>query len=475
MTSACKGSRWFVMMFVGLCFCEYAWATFSLDMTPARGGQGIRFTQEGVAASSEELMGSSGLFRNEEVTLTIDTDQAAPYRILQTVFQPLTNEIGQTIPADAFIMYSPSNPAGSLRTTLETPVHMGQFPIYTSNNAGAEDTFVLVYNVRLPENQPGGIYRTQITYTAEPANAQEGMNPSIRTLDVRVEVAAQFRLDIQNSKGARSIDLGRITKERSSGSDVLNFNIQSSAGARFRLTAQMSEPLISPSGNALQGDALTVLASAGSSVGSLQIPPTAVPLATGSEMIYSSDNGGSDQFQLQFVANPAPTQRAGIYQSTWTLRIESQSPAVKNEVINIPIRFEIEPIFSLETKIEQSNGLNFGSFKTGEENEIRQVAIDVRSNLGQPYQVSQVIPRKMMNEKGASLNDDYFKVKVEGPQSGTVLISDFEPVRMGEAPLFTSDAQGSPETLVLSYNLTIPKNSQAGNYTTELKYSITTL
>ncbi len=475
MTSVFKGSRWFVMVFVGLCFCHQAWAAFSLDVAPARGGQSIRFAAEDVAASNEQLMGSSSLFRNEEVTLTIDTDEAVPYRILQTVFQPLTNEIGQTIPADAFIMFSPSSPLGSLRTSLETPVHMGQIPIYTSNNSGEEDSFVLVYNIRLPENQPGGVYRTQITYTAEPVNARAGMSPSIRTLDVRVEVAAKFYLNIQNTRGSRSIDLGRITKERFDGSDVLNFDIQSSPGARFRLTAQISEALMSQSGNALEGDALTVLASVQPSVGSLQIPSTAVPLATGSTIIYKSDNGGSDRFQLQFVANPDPTQKAGIYQGTWTLRVESQSPAVKNEVLNIPIRFEIESIFSLETKMEQGNSLNFGSFKVGDENQMRKVAIKVRSNLGQPYQVSQVISRKMMNEKGAALNDDYFKFKVEGSQSGTVLVTDLEPVRLGEEPIFTSDAKGTPEALIVSYNLTIPKNSQAGNYTTELKYSITTL
>ncbi len=442
-----------------------AFASFIFEVSPRRGGQSIHFdsTREG------------DLLKNEEVTLSVDTDEAVQYRITQTLFQPLTNEYGQTIPQDAFFVFSPSNPIGSLRTKLESPVSMGQFPIYTSGSAGESDEFVLVYNVRLPEGQQGGVYRTQITFTAEPVAATAGINPSITTLDVRVEVDAQFRLDVLNSRGTRSLDLGKITKERASGTEALNFDIQSSPGARFRLTGEMSTLLASQQGQTLNEGAFTMAAGAPATAGTLQVSSTSIPLSSSSTPIYVSENGGSDRFQLLFIATPEATQKAGIYSGVLTLELDSQSPFVPSQVINIPVQFEIESIFSLETKIDEGFSLNFGSFRTGKESEERRVVLTVRSNLGQPYQVSQIVPRKMMNEQGAALESDNFKYSAATTQTGTSLAQVAAPVETGEHLLFTSDKSGTPENIVLNYALSIPPDSKAGNYTSEIKYSITTL
>ena len=115
-----------------------AWAVFQLSASPRRGGQSVRFSAEGGSVSGGE---GGIILRNEEVTVSVDTDRATQYRILQTVYQPLTNEMGNTIPAGTFVMFSPSNPLGTLRTQLETPVGMGQTQIFTSNNGGDDDEF----------------------------------------------------------------------------------------------------------------------------------------------------------------------------------------------------------------------------------------------------------------------------------------------------------------------------------------------
>ncbi len=442
-----------------------AFASFTFQVSPRRGGQSIHFdsTREG------------DLLKNEEVTLSVDTDEAVQYRITQTLFQPLTNEYGQTIPQDAFFVFSPSNPIGNLRTKLESPVSMGQFPIYTSGSAGESDEFVLVYNVRLPEGQQGGVYRAQITFTAEPVTATAGINPSITTLDVRVEVDAQFRLDVVNSRGTRTLDLGKITKERSSGTEVLNFDIQSSPGARFRLAGEMSTSLTSQQGQSLAEGALMVAAGSPANSGTLQVPAAAIPLASSLTPIYISENGGSDRFQLVFAVTPEASQKAGIYSGALTLRLDSQSPFVPSQVINIPVQFEIESIFSLETKIDEGFSLNFGSFRSGKEKEERRVILTVRSNLGEPYQVSQIVPRKMMNEQGAALEDDNFQFSASTTETGVSLAQAAAPVQTGEHLIFTSDKSGTPENIILNYTLSIPPDSKAGNYTSEIKYSITTL
>src|SRR3989338_7840412 len=129
-----KSALIFFLVLAGLLtLVQDAHAVFTLSVTPRRGGQNIRF----------EPAKPGDYLRNEEVTFTVTSDRNAQYRIYQTVYQPLTNEFGNTIPQGAFIVFSPSNPLGTLRTQLETPITMGQAPIYASDTAGSSDSFVV--------------------------------------------------------------------------------------------------------------------------------------------------------------------------------------------------------------------------------------------------------------------------------------------------------------------------------------------
>ena len=440
--------------------CADAHAVFQLTAEPRRGGRSIHFSAEGGE-------NPGGLLRNEEVTLSVTTDRGVQYHVLQTVYQSLTNEFGNTIPAGAFIQFSPSNPLGNLRTQLETPISMGQKQIFTSNAAGASDEFVLVFNVRVPENQPGGVYRTQLTLTAEPVSAQAGASPSTTTLEVRVEVSPKFRLTIQNDKGGKFIDFARISKENPQASKVLNVQIDSNIGTRYRLLQQLNESPVSSTGESLTEGALTFHAKGSGS------PSTLSQSAT---LLYQSNEwGGSELIPIEYFLNPSPTQRAGVYTGSVSFRVESSSPFVPQEVITVPIKSEIESIFSLETQMDYGGNMNFGAFKTGNEKQEKTVLLKVRSNLGEPYQVSQLVPRKMTNEEGGVIPKQHFLFFAAKAKTGALAVSAPTPVEEGETVVFTSDMKGTPEEFVLSYSLTIPPGTKAGSYNSELKYSITTL
>lgn len=442
-----------------------AWALFQLQVSPRRGGQSIHFE------SSEP----GKALRNEEVTLGILTDISVPYRILQTVYQPLTNELGDKIPAGSFIVFSPSNPSGTLRTQLETPVNMGQYQIYTSTQAGDPDEFILVYNVLVPEDQAGGIYRTQLTYTAEPINAQAGISPSTRTLEVRVEIAPKFRMILETAKGARTLDLGSIRRDRPVASEALHVRIQANAAGPYRLIAQLTEPFISQQGEMLDPAAFKVSAS-GAQNGTLGFTATSSPLPAGPVIFYrSGEAGASDEMELRFEAAPDIQHKAGIYSGTLSFRAESSTPMIAQDVFTIPVRFEIEPIFSLDTKFEEGAQLQFGVFKPGMDTQERHVGVTVLSNMSEPYQVSQMVSRKMATDEGATLPGDAFRVQVTDAKTGSILTPGLEPVKEGEMALFVSDNKGTPEKFSIRYVLTIPKEARAGAYNSEIKYSITTL
>ena len=157
------------------------------------------------------------------------------------------------------------------------------------------------------------------------------------------------------------------------------------------------------------------------------------------------------------------------------MRIESNSPLVGQETINLPVSVEIEPVLSLDVDFEEgSAGLNFGSFKRAQDKQERRTVLHVRSNLRQPYQVSQILPKRLTNEEGGMIPDDRFQVEIKPAGTGAIA-GGVRSIQEGEALLFTSDEKGTPEELVLVYTLSIPPEVKAGSYNCEIKYSITTL
>ena len=442
-----------------------AYAIFNLSVAPRRGGQSVRF----------EAARPGSLLRNEEVTLTVTTTQAVQYRITQTVYQPLTNEFGNTIPQGAFIAFSPSNPLGTLRTQLETPVMMGQQLIYTSNAAGDSDSFVLVYNVRVPEDQPGGVYHTNVTFTAEPVVMQGGVSPSVVTLDIRVEINPAFRMVIQSTKGSQSLDLGRISKENPMGTGTLKMAIDANIGTTYRVVQQMTEPLVSQEGVPLDETALTFTTSSGNQ-GSLKAvgSPLQVPLSP-TVLYTSSESGAGDVLLLQYQLAPESKQKAGVYSGNISFKVESNSAFIPSQAFNVPVRIEIEPVFYLDMEVAQGTNLNFGVFRSGDEKQEKKVLLTVHSNLGQPYQVSQIVPRKLTNEEGTVIPRENFMFFGSEAQTGTLSVMSPTAVQEGETVVFTSDKAGSPEKFSLNYALTVPKGTRGGSYNSEVKYSMTTL
>lgn len=462
-----KSTLIFFLVLAGLLtLVQDAHAVFTLSVTPRRGGQHIRF--EG---------GKSGDYlRNEEVTLKVTSDRSAQYRISQTVYQPLTNEFGNTIPQGAFIVFSPSNPLGTLRTKLETPITMGQVAIYTSNTVGDTDSFVLVFNVKVPGDQPGGVYHTQITFTAELVNAQSGVSPSIVTMDVRVEITPDFRIVIQNVRGGRYLEFERISKNRPTSASALKMEIESNIGTAYRIIQQLTEPLASAEGFSLDESRLS-FAGSGGAHGSLTVAGSLQEVSESPTLLYTSgETGQGDVIGLQYQLTPGESQKAGIYSGNISFKIESGSPFVPSEVINIPVKIEIETLFFLDTEIEQSAAnLNFGVFKSGEEKQERRVFLTVHSNLGQPYQVSQIVPRKLTNEEGTVIPREHFQFFGSDAQTGVLTVMSPTPVQEGESVVFTSNQKGAPEKFTLNYILTVPRGARAGSYNSEVRYSITTL
>lgn len=450
-----------------LLLAHEAQAVFTMTVAPRRGGQNIRF---------EEFRPETPL-RNEEATLTVTSTEAAQYTVLMTAYQPLTNQFGNVIPQENFVVSSPSAPLGTLtRLRSDAPVMMGQVPIFSSNSAGDTDSFILVFAVHAPENQPAGIYHTQLTFTADLVNHKSGVSASVVNMDVEIEIRPTFRITIISSKESHRLDLGRITKDRSQITDSLTVKIESNIGAPYSIIQQMTEPLTSQEGISMKDNALTFFA-VGAQKGSLKSGNTPTPLPESPAPIYTSGSyGQSDQFQIQYILKPEATQREGTYVGNIIFKVDSNSPFASADILNIPIKAEVEAIFDLGVEIEGGGySLHLGKFQAGSQKQEKKVTLTVHSNLGKPYQVSQIVSRKLTSGEGVSIPPENFVYYGMGVKSGSVLATAPTPVVEGETIIYASDSGGSPDQMILDYTLDLPLGTRAGSYTSDVRYSISTL
>ncbi|HXV18538.1 MAG TPA: hypothetical protein VD883_00495, partial [Candidatus Omnitrophota bacterium] len=189
----------------------------------------------------------------------------------------------------------------------------------------------------------------------------------------------------------------------------------------------------------------------------------------------SNQEGSADNFQIQYVAAPPSGQKSGIYRSRLSFQVESGSPSLLPQPINVPVQIEIEPILHLDIKMEEGTRISFGKFKEQGDARQRTVKLAVHSNLGQPYQVSQILSRDLTNPEGTTIPAENFTYYGEGAQTGSIRAQSPFPVESGESVVFVSDSAGTPETLNLYYSLNLPGGVKSGDYSSDIKYSITTL
>lgn len=454
--------RFALLLTLALAWASPAWALFELTASPRKGGRDIRF-DAGLAAGSA---------REEELTLTVESDAAVPYQILIRHLSPLTNEQGKTLPQDALVVFSPTNSLGDVRLKVEAPLPLGQTVLYSSNSSGASDQLTLVFHLNLPEDMPGGLYRASLSFTLEPQTPAAGIVPRTVTLDVRVESKPAFRFAVRSDKGSEKLDLGRVTQKNPVPSPgVLTYQIESNVGQPYRVYQELRGALVSEAGTPLPEESVSF-----STEGEQGRAAASGKLSEAPVLLYESDPlGTSAQFRAAYQAQPSPTAPAGRYNGMLLLRVESSSPYAAGQNAQLPVALEIEPVFNLDIDIPDGFGLQFGNLRSGEEAPEKRVFLKVRSNLGQPYQVSQLVTRRMSTGDGYALPDEAFRYSTQKTRTGSVEAIAVRPVPAGESAVFLSDPAGTPEELALSYFLTIPSEAKSGPYGTEIKYSITTL
>jgi hypothetical protein len=147
---------------------------------------------------------------------------------------------------------------------------------------------------------------------------------------------------------------------------------------------------------------------------------------------------------------------------------------VQAKLETLQLEIQNERIFDLAiTPTDQKYAIEFRDVKPTEPPRISEILIEVMTNTGKQYQVSQEVYADLTNKEGETIPPEYLTLRTqEEGAKGRVKFSDKQQVKKGSAVLFISDNQGAADRFKVIYELQCPKDLKAGDYSTRITYSL---
>ena len=76
------------------------------------------------------------------------------------------------------------------------------------------------------------------------------------------------------------------------------------------------------------------------------------------------------------------------------------------------------------------------------------------------------------SEQGEVLPEGSFQIMTQEGKEGQSAFANFQPVKIGTTPLYTSNNKGNGDTVRLVYRLSVPKEARGGNYRVQLSFAL---
>jgi len=200
-----------------------------------------------------------------------------------------------------------------------------------------------------------------------------------------------------------------------------------------------------------------------------------IPLAKGEQSLYISSPGGeADHFLITYTLVDPEKQNAGTYRTEVQYFLSTQGG--QKLLVTFPMEITIGRIFDLIVTPQQPSGIQFQDVQLGQRPRSSEILVEIKSNVGRQYQVSQQLPVQLSSNGGASVPPRYFTLRLE--DTGTKGLLKFPKpteVKTGDMVLFISDKDGSPDKFKVIYEFSADASVPAGNYVGQIVYTISEL
>ncbi|MFA5261686.1 MAG: hypothetical protein WC450_10700 [Candidatus Omnitrophota bacterium] len=431
-----------------------AFAALTLSVTPSEGGSSIRFGRVDTLSSEDK-----------EVRVRVNSDEGQQYQVFQRM-TPLVNEKGETLDHPAILTGGllGSNTGGTLYVQDIEQIGLSEQQIYSSDQAGTSDSFVVFYKVDPNALTVSGSFQGQMLYTVRPIG---GGNIAETIITVTLECGGELKLETTGNAGPARV---RITTDQRPLSDatfsiVFTNNIEGNAIKIYQqIDTLPRDELMQP----VEAGLIQYLALGGERGDILQ--EASGDLRPEQVLIYEG-TASHDTIGVNYSVNQDLVQnyQAGNYEGTARYIIESRQG---DQEIDVNLELVVAPVFELNVEYP-SEGMSFHGTLETDPPQIKDIKVAVKTNLGKPYVVNQILQAPLTNEEGEEFSSEFFTFREELIDGdGSVQHDDFSPVSKGEVPLYVSDDQGSSAVLNVSYRMKPYPNMQAGNYKVQVMYSL---
>ena len=159
----------------------------------------------------------------------------------------------------------------------------------------------------------------------------------------------------------------------------------------------------------------------------------------------------------------------------------SASPSfAESDSKTVQVSATILPRLELSVSPETGEGIVFGAIEQpapgSEASRSVSVHLNVFSNLGHPYQVTQAIRRPLTNADGQRIPERQFRVSTRDAGLGVLGVEHPTPLTPGvPTTLYTSNERGKSDRFSADYTLTVTPETPAGDFGTEILYTVTSL
>lgn len=439
-------------------FSASAFAAFSVSVTPYEGGVDLRYGN--ISADTDRI--------NRELTVNIISDAGKQYRLTQALQGPMMTPEGNTLPNGALVVYGirGTNKYGNLKVEQEVPVSLSKQIIYTSNNTGSADSFTLVYGLLTRDIAPGS-YSGRLCFTMEAIDSS--LSPSIVIINVYLTVEAKSKIEIRTSLGGKDIRLNPDKEDMKAAAVVVN--IAGNFGKQFKILQAVTEQPVSGEGNLLDWDSVKFL---GRDAQKGMVINDAKNFSMQPQTVYtSSPRGEADSFVLEYGLGEINGKRVGNYKTRVKYFLETGA-GTTTLIDTLNLEVSNPSIFDLVIVPEDMTGrLTFKNLRPDDPAKTSEVSIEVKSNVGRKYQVIQNAYSDLTNKDGLVVPEGNFTLRtVSEDVHGTLKFPSASPVKKGDTTVFVSDSRGSSDKFKIIYELSIPKDMIAGDYSTRITYSL---
>lgn len=434
--------------------------TFNLSFSLTEGGNRLELSQQTLSKG---------------VKIAVNSDIATRYEVAQRIVQPLeSRDVPGLAIRDNFVVrgIGGSNRFGSLRVmTGDTPVRP-EDTIYVSDNAGDPDSFTLVYTLSRPQDITPGDYYGRIGYTLNPIGSNKQSITQI--LEVYVSISKDSagikpQIEITTPDGSKQITLNSRRLDTRSAAAIIKIN--GKFDRPFAIKQYLVQAAEALDGRRLDYEAVNFFV--GNAENGIAVAER-TPLSSAPQEIYSSDprRGIDNTLAVNYSLSDLAGQKAGKYRTRIQYLVNQMGAETRIDSLSLDI--DIEPVFELiVAPQDQKYAVEFRDIKPSGPPKRNEITIEVKTNKGKRYQVVQDIHSQLRDKEGRVIPGKYFTFQTQGLGSkGQLNFSVKEEVKSGSKILFVSDESGSPAKFKVIYELGCKEDVRAGDYATNVTYSL---